>query len=450
MVTKKVNGVVPLHGVYRVEANRFEPKWVQEFFWAKFGEAVVNELSPPASERLEIIDPTAYYQPRGIDGKGMSVPADLDDSICCYLGLPHPQRGKFDRACFWLDMAYRQWTDSFSASFASLVSVDSVFARIDSSGNLAWYLTDHLGSIRVVMNSADTTTDVVSFDTFGNIASESNATFGDRYKWTGREFDALTGFQYNRARDYSAGAGRWTSEDQLGFGAGDYNLYCYANNRPTDLVDPLGSEDQHAISGEGGYHLSDTTKDFEWSNTGRGNYRWVISWNVTGSPLKPGFIVQAVNNSRKVGYYRDNLDPRISERLSIFYEVFPVDINGTTFTCEVGDTWRFNSKGLARSGNILLRAAATFYAGLDFTTLKGLGFAKHPDLDEAPNALTYDCKGDINLMWSMNDRLNATGCVRSNNDVRSLRDLWVGRRTVVKAVDNQKIVNRTSEDDPYP
>ena len=30
-------------------------------------------------------------------------------------------RDKFDRAGFWLDMASRQWTVSFSASFASLV-----------------------------------------------------------------------------------------------------------------------------------------------------------------------------------------------------------------------------------------------------------------------------------------------------------------------------------------
>jgi RHS repeat-associated protein len=129
-----------------------------------------------------------------------------------------------------------------------LDSVDSVFARIDNSGNLAWYLADHLGSIRVVMNSLDTTTDVISFDAFGNISSDSNSTFGDRYKWTGREFDALTGLQYNRARVYQATVGRWTTEDPLGFGADDVDLYRYVGNTPDGSSDPYGLVKTRPIS----------------------------------------------------------------------------------------------------------------------------------------------------------------------------------------------------------
>ena len=36
-------------------------KWVQEFYFAKLGEVVRNELSPPASETLEEVDPESYY-----------------------------------------------------------------------------------------------------------------------------------------------------------------------------------------------------------------------------------------------------------------------------------------------------------------------------------------------------------------------------------------------------
>jgi RHS repeat-associated protein len=135
-----------------------------------------------------------------------------------------------------------------------LDTVDSVFARIDSSGNATWYLPDHLGSVRVVMNSADTTTDVVSYDGFGNITVESNSTFGDRYKWTGRELDTETGLEYNRARYYYAPVGRWISQDPVGFAAGDFNIYRYVDNNPLTFLDPTGQgklQDHVRTSGPG-------------------------------------------------------------------------------------------------------------------------------------------------------------------------------------------------------
>src|SRR5581483_6230740 len=119
--------------------------------------------------------------------------------------------------------------------------VDQIFARIDSSGNAAWYLTDHLGSIREVINSANTTTDVVAYDAFGNVTSESNSTFGDRYKFTARELDGVTGLQFNSARYYNPTNGRWTSLDPIGFSAGDANLYRYVSNQPLNSTDPSGT-----------------------------------------------------------------------------------------------------------------------------------------------------------------------------------------------------------------
>ncbi len=108
--------IVPEKGV-----SGQEVKWVQEFYFAKIGEAVRDELSPPAAETLEEVDAKTYYETVGHDGRGLRVPADLDDSICCYMRLSKANRDKFSRAGFWMDMASRQWTVSFSASFASLV-----------------------------------------------------------------------------------------------------------------------------------------------------------------------------------------------------------------------------------------------------------------------------------------------------------------------------------------
>jgi len=107
-----------------------EVKWVQEFYFANFGEAVRDELSTPAAETLEEVDPQTYYETVGHDGRGLRVPADLDDSICCYMELSKANRDKFGRAGFWMYMARRQWTVSFSASFASLViAIESLGER---------------------------------------------------------------------------------------------------------------------------------------------------------------------------------------------------------------------------------------------------------------------------------------------------------------------------------
>jgi RHS repeat-associated protein len=117
--------------------------------------------------------------------------------------------------------------------------VDQLFARINSSGTAAWYLTDRLGSVRDLTDNTGAVQDQITYDGFGN-ATETNSSFGDRYKFTGRETDSESGLQYNRDRFYDPKVGRWLSRDQLGFGAGDPNVYRYVRNDPLGAVDPTG------------------------------------------------------------------------------------------------------------------------------------------------------------------------------------------------------------------
>ncbi len=119
--------------------------------------------------------------------------------------------------------------------------VDQIFARVSSGGTAAWYLTDRQGSVRNLTDASGTLQDTLTYDGFGN-ATESNSSFGDRYKYTAREFDSETGLQYNRARYYSPAIGRWTSQDPISFQAGDTNLYRYVRNSPSDAIDPQGLE----------------------------------------------------------------------------------------------------------------------------------------------------------------------------------------------------------------
>lgn len=113
-----------------------EFKWVQEWYYADLGEAVTNELSPPTGDKLAELEPERYYEPIGIDGLGLRVPSDLDELICRYQNLPPTLQAKFDRATYWLSMARRQWEDSMSASYASLVSAAEALTEESTKHNL--------------------------------------------------------------------------------------------------------------------------------------------------------------------------------------------------------------------------------------------------------------------------------------------------------------------------
>lgn len=118
-------------GVVQDDGRQPESRWVQCSYLGPLTEAVVDALSPEAPNRLPEIAADRYFdEVRGLDGLGLRVPDDLDDSICRYRALPPDRRDEFNRAAFWLEMASRQWTVSTSASFAALVStVESLINR---------------------------------------------------------------------------------------------------------------------------------------------------------------------------------------------------------------------------------------------------------------------------------------------------------------------------------
>src|SRR5207249_1458574 len=55
--------------------------------------------------------------------------------------------------------------------------VDQLFARIGSDGTAGWLLADHLGSVRGVTDNSGLLKDTIAYDGWGNITSESDATW---------------------------------------------------------------------------------------------------------------------------------------------------------------------------------------------------------------------------------------------------------------------------------
>ena len=120
------------------------------------------------------------------------------------------------------------------------LAVDELLSQADSSGNIAWYLTDNLGSVTDVVNTSGTDLDHIVYDPYGNIVTQTNATNAVRFGFAGMEYDSVTGLYYDHARYYDPVTGRFMSQDPAGFAAGDTDLYRYVANGPTDATDPSG------------------------------------------------------------------------------------------------------------------------------------------------------------------------------------------------------------------
>jgi RHS repeat-associated protein len=101
-------------------------------------------------------------------------------------------------------------------------------------------ITDNLGSIRLVVNTA--TGQVVQrmdYDEFGNVTRDTNPGF-QPFGFAGGLYDRDTGLVHFNARDYDARTGRWTTKDPLSFAGGAANLYAYASGDPVNQRDPSG------------------------------------------------------------------------------------------------------------------------------------------------------------------------------------------------------------------
>jgi RHS repeat-associated protein len=121
--------------------------------------------------------------------------------------------------------------------------VDRVLAD-ETQTSINWSLVDNLGTVRDVIDSNGIVLNHLTYDSFGQVISETNSNIDFRYGYTGRERDEETGLDYYRTRYYDSVVGRFISEDTIGFKGGDTNLYRYVSNSPISNTDPFGQEQE--------------------------------------------------------------------------------------------------------------------------------------------------------------------------------------------------------------
>jgi RHS repeat-associated protein len=101
-------------------------------------------------------------------------------------------------------------------------------------------ITDHLGSVRLVVNTGDgSVAQRLDYDAYGRVLTDTNPGL-QPFGFAGGLYDRHTGLVRFGARDYDLETGRWTAKDPIGFAGADTNLYGYVFHDPINLIDPNG------------------------------------------------------------------------------------------------------------------------------------------------------------------------------------------------------------------
>jgi RHS repeat-associated protein len=131
-------------------------------------------------------------------------------------------------------------------------------ARFDTqSGDLYYYLNDHLGTPQLMTDDQGTTVWQATHRPFGGAEVNTDATIDDHFRFPGQYYDEETGLHYNHHRYYDSRTGRYLRPDPSHFttSKGDntpyvlpllltvpneLNLYHYVQNSPINHDDPDG------------------------------------------------------------------------------------------------------------------------------------------------------------------------------------------------------------------
>ena len=113
-------------------------------------------------------------------------------------------------------------------------------AKITPDGKTYYYGTDNLGSTTVLFDEDGNVVWKGEISAFGDVVLGEwigEALFDERVRFTGKDYDEVTGLYYFNARWYDPQLGRFTSEDPARDGM---NWYVYVRNNPLRFIDPNG------------------------------------------------------------------------------------------------------------------------------------------------------------------------------------------------------------------
>ena len=126
----------------------------------------------------------------------------------------------------------------------SAILFDGGYASVDEGGGIVmhFYVKDHLGSNRLVVDGNGNIEEVNHYYPFGALMGDRCGVSRNKYKYIGKELDTMYGWnmQDHEARWYDPVVGRWMATDPLQEKYESVSSYCYTANYPIRFVDTDG------------------------------------------------------------------------------------------------------------------------------------------------------------------------------------------------------------------
>ncbi|CAN5641437.1 hypothetical protein BH10BAC5_BH10BAC5_01650 [soil metagenome] len=181
--------------------------------------------------------------------------------------------------------------NSTAIQFWNIWGIDNV-GRINADTTKQFYLKDHLGSIRCVLNSASTIISSQDMDAWGHEMEGRKYDAGSsssKYLFTSKERDSESDYDYFGARYYDSRIGRWGGVEPLLDKYIQVTPYNYANNNPLITFDYNGQDWGLAIwlpKGDEVGHIGIFISNYDDDNKQKNNdYHYTDLWPKFGSNL---------------------------------------------------------------------------------------------------------------------------------------------------------------------
>ena len=123
----------------------------------------------------------------------------------------------------------------------------------DVVDGMYFYHSDHLGSATWITNSEGRPIEYLHYMPYGELWVDQQAAYVERFRFTGKERDSESGYDYFGARYYSSTLPMWLSVDPLSDSYPDTSPYVYCGNNPIKFVDPDGREKHIFLSDKESY-----------------------------------------------------------------------------------------------------------------------------------------------------------------------------------------------------
>lgn len=132
---------------------------------------------------------------------------------------------------------------SYTLQYWNVWSGNEIVGRINNTENADrnYYLKDHLGSIRAVLDNSKNIVSANDYDMWGYyLQNRTYSTTNTKNKFTGKERDNESSYDYFGARYYDARVGRWGGEEPLVSKYQGFSSYIYGLCNPLTLKDVDG------------------------------------------------------------------------------------------------------------------------------------------------------------------------------------------------------------------